>query len=156
MNPFEHLQELNDALNNAEASLQSRLSAEQAEPVLEKFSAMRQQLREMQQKVTSLLEQSAGQQQRPLWDEATAAKLETMRKNRSGLQERFDALNARLPKLPPLEDVPLLDGHTLGKQLLVELQLVRRPQQEQPKRPAHVDETGFRWESSNEWDAFGI
>lgn len=56
--------------------------------------------------------------------------------------------------LPALQQDPgKPDGHTLGKLLLVELDLVRH--KDSVVRDSLTDEGDFRWESSNEWNSLG-
>jgi hypothetical protein len=142
-----------EALNQQTSGIDERVPPEQAEALRAEMAQHGKDLQEAHEEIRSALEAFTQGKPVKLLDAEKAAHFERLKALEKASLEAFEARLARQPKLPPPPKIDLLDGHTLGKILLTRLSLVRS--RSGPTAPL-IDETGFRWESSEEWERLGM
>ena len=147
--PLAALRELMESLDRAQGDVEARLPADQVDDVRAKFARLRQGLGAA---ANQLRAATADEEEQA----ATLAPLASGEERLKQLRAETAAfLASRSHAPPPPPQVELLDGHTLAKWLLLELGLVAPPSK-QAEPHSLMDEGGFLWESSHEWNSLGM
>ena len=159
MNPLndslkEELRQAYESLKQLMSGMDERVPTAQADELRHQVAGLQSHLEATKDHIQKALDAIAEAKSPPPPSPEIAARLKGLETLKQATQKGLEADLAMLPKLPPTPKIDLLDGHTLGKILLVRLGLVQDRSTAAPK--PIVDDAGFRWESSEEWERLGM